>query len=164
MSVRLTPSGTRGGGFGRMPRWALGIYRTVNRVMFRVAGRRMRIQGRPLLQLETVGARSGARRFTNLGRFDDERPGTWLVVASAAGAARHPAWYFNLARRPDDAWVTVDGRRVAVRAESLTGDERARAWLRIVSLAPGYGRYTVATDREIPVVRLTPRDPSQPSG
>ncbi len=127
--------------------------------MFRLGGRRIRIQGRPLLQLETVGAKSGTRRFTNLGAFDDEeRPGqSWLVVASAAGAARHPAWFFNLAKRPDEAWVTVDGKRIAVRAESLTGDERKRAWDRVVSLAPGYGKYTTDTDREIPVVRLTPR-------
>ena len=156
MSVRITPPGTRGSGFGNMPRLALGVYNTLNRVMFRVAGRRMRIQGRPLLQLETIGAKTGARRFTNLGAFEDEgHTDSWLVVASNAGAAKHPAWYFNLARRPDQAWITIDGRRVAVRAESLSGDERARAWDRVVSLAPGYGKYTVDTDREIPIVRLT---------
>ena len=158
MSVRITPSGTRGSGFGNMPRWVLPVYKTMNRVMFAVAGSRMRIQGRPLLQLETIGAKSGERRFTNLGVFDDERGiGSWLVVASAAGAARHPAWYFNLARRPDDAWATIGGKRVAMRAESLSGDERARAWERIVALAPGYAKYTVDTDREIPIVRLTPK-------
>lgn len=156
MSVRLTPSGTRGSGFGNMSPLMLGVYKAMNRVMFAVAGRRMRIQGLPLLQLETVGAKSGARRFTNLGRFEDEgRSDSWLVVASAAGAAKHPAWYFNLARHPDEAWATVDGKRIAVRAESLSGDERARAWERVVSRAPGYGKYTVATDREIPIVRLT---------
>jgi deazaflavin-dependent oxidoreductase (nitroreductase family) len=158
MSVRITPSGTRGSGFGRMPRWAVALYKAMNRGMFAIAGRRMRIQGRPLLQLETIGAKTGARRFTNLGTFEDPgRAGAWLVVASAAGAARHPAWYFNLARRPNDVWVTFGGRRVAVRAESLSGDERTRAWDGIVSLAPGYGRYTVDTDREIPIVRLTPK-------
>jgi len=141
-----------------MPRWALGVYKTMNRLMFAIGGDRMRIQGQPLLQLETIGARSCARRFTNLGRFEDEgRAGSWLVVASNAGAARHPAWYFNLARRPDEAWVRAGGKRFAVRAESLSGDERARAWARIVSLAPGYGKYTVDTDREIPLVRLTPK-------
>ena len=158
MSIRITPSGTRGSGFGNMPRWMVGPYKAMNRVMFRLMGSRMKIQGRPLLQLETIGAKSGSRRFSNLGVFDDEsRPGkAWLIVASAAGAARHPAWYFNLARRPD-AWITIDGKRIAVRAESLTGDERARAWDRVVALAPGYGHYSVDTDREIPIVRLTPK-------
>jgi deazaflavin-dependent oxidoreductase (nitroreductase family) len=158
VSVRITPPGTRGSGFGNMPRWLVGIYKAMNRLMFRVAGRRMRMQGWPLVQLETLGAKTGTRRYTNLGSFDDEgRPDSWLVVASAAGAARHPAWYFNLARGPDDAWLTVDGRRVAVSAESLSGEERKRAWDRIVALAPGYGKYETDTDREIPIVRLTPK-------
>lgn len=159
MSVQITPRGTRGSGFGNMPRWVVGPYKAMNRLMFLTVGRRMRIQGRPLLQLETLGAKTGARRFTNLGWFaDEDRAGrSWLIVASAGGAARHPAWYFNLARRPDDAWITADGERIAVRAESLAGDERKRAWDRVVALAPGYGKYVTDTDREIPIVRLTPK-------
>jgi hypothetical protein len=43
-----------------------------------------------------------------------------------------------------------------VRPDSLHGQERAEAWDRIVDLAPGYGAYTEKTDREIPVIRLTP--------
>lgn len=158
MSVRITPSGTRGTGFN-VPPWAVGIYTGMGHFMFRVAGRRMRIQGRPILQLETVGAKTGTRRLTNLGAFEDpERAGTaWLVVASAAGAARHPAWFFNLAKHPADAWITFDGKRIPVRAESLIGDERKRAWDRVVALAPGYGKYAIDTDREIPIVRLVPR-------
>jgi deazaflavin-dependent oxidoreductase (nitroreductase family) len=128
-------------------------------LMVRLGGRRARVQGQPLMLLETVGARSGKHRIATLARFadDDASRRSWLVVASALGSPKHPAWYFNLARRPDDAWVIVDGRRIAVRSESLSGDERARAWDRIVRLAPGYGKYSVETDREIPIVRLTPR-------
>ena len=119
----------------------------------------MRVQGRPLLLLTTIGAKTGRRRETTLGWFpDDERGGdSRLIVASNAGAAAHPAWYLNLARRPEGAAIEVDGRRLAVNAESLHGSERDRAWERIVALAPGYGKYERQTDREIPVVRLTPR-------
>ncbi|HEY6203048.1 MAG TPA: nitroreductase/quinone reductase family protein [Candidatus Limnocylindria bacterium] len=80
-----------------------------------------------------------------------------LIVASNAGAASHPAWYVNLARRPEGAAIEVDGRRFAVNADSLHGPERDRAWKRIVALAPGYGKYERDTDREIPVVRVTRR-------
>ena len=44
-----------------------------------------------------------------------------------------------------------------MRAESLEGAERGRAWTRLVALAPGYGKYAHDTDREIPIVRLTPK-------
>jgi deazaflavin-dependent oxidoreductase (nitroreductase family) len=159
VSVRLTPRGTRGTGFPKMAPWVLAIFKFMNVAFFRLAGKRMKVQGRPLLLLETVGARSGKRRQTTLGWFPDEDPArrSWLIVASAAGAASHPAWYLNLAKRPDDAAITAAGERVAVRAESLSGAERERAWDRVVALAPGYGKYARDTDREIPIVRLVPR-------
>lgn len=158
MSVRLTPKGTRGTGFPKMPPWALAAFQFVNVTMFRLLGDRMRVQGRPLLLLTTTGAKTGRRRETTLGWFEeaDGRSDSWLIVASAAGAAAHPAWYVNLAREPD-ATIEIAGRRIDVRAESLHGAEREREWARIVSLAPGYGKYEQQTDREIPVVRLTRR-------
>lgn len=137
----------------------MAIFSAVNVGFYRLVGQRMRIQGRPLLLLTTVGAKTGKRRMTPLSWFDDDpaRADAWLVVASAGGAAAHPGWYMNLARRPADASIDVDGRHIAVEAESLHGPERERAWSRIVALAPGYGPYAVTTDREIPVVRLTRR-------
>ena len=90
-----------------------------------------------------------------LGKFTDDES-RWLVVASLAGAARHPAWLINLAKHPDKVWVEVGRDRYKVRPEILRGEERAEAWRRIVAVAPGYGPYEQMTDREIPVVRLTP--------
>ncbi|MEP6695229.1 MAG: nitroreductase family deazaflavin-dependent oxidoreductase [Chloroflexota bacterium] len=140
-----------------MAPWLTSLMSAGNVAFFRLAGQRMRIQGRPLLLLTTRGAKTGKRRQTTLGWFPDEpaRPDTWLIVASALGAATHPGWYVNLARRPDDASIDVGGQHVAVEPRSLHGPERDRAWTRIVALAPGYGKYTEQTDREIPVVRLT---------
>jgi len=142
-----------------MAPWAAAVFRFAQLAMFRLSRGRMKVQGRPLLLLETVGARSGKRRQTTLGSFPDENPArrAWLVVGSAAGAASHPDWCVNLARRPDDVWIAVGGDRLAVRAESLHGAERERAWSRVVALAPGYGKYERDTDREIPIVRLVPR-------
>jgi len=132
--------------------------------VFRRFGDRMRVQGRPLLELETVGARTGARRRTMLAWFPDtsaepaQNPSAsfdrWLVVASNAGSARHPAWFLNLAKNPDQVWITTGKRRVKVRPETLEGAERDRAWQEVTSLAPGYGRYLEVTDRVIPIVRL----------
>lgn len=159
MPVRVTPRGTRGSRLFDLPRPIRSVFMTVNIALYRLFGRRMRVQGRPLLLLTTIGAKTGKRRQTPLGWFDDDPPraDTWLIVASAVGAASHPGWYINLARRPDDASIDVDGQQVRVSPHSLEGEERERAWARIVALAPGYGQYAVTTDREIPVVRLTKR-------
>jgi deazaflavin-dependent oxidoreductase (nitroreductase family) len=122
--------------------------------VYRVLGNRMRVMGRPLLLLETVGARSGRKRFAIIGWFPDTTKASRLVVASYAGSARHPAWFLNLAKHPDRVWVEIAKQRFKVRPELLKGVDRMQAWERIVSLAPGYGNYQTKTDREIPIVRL----------
>lgn len=156
MSVEVTPRGTRGFKPPRLPGPIMAAITGGGLLAHRILGDRMRVQGRPLLLLHTVGARSGRTRTTMLGWFPDATDRGWLVVASFAGAARHPAWFLNLAANPDRVSVEIRGRKVRVRPESLTGADRADAWQRVVSLAPGYGNYQLKTDREIPIVRLTP--------
>jgi len=153
MSVELTPSGSRGTSWPRLPGFLMNGLLSVMVLAYRLLGDRMKVQGRPLILLTTVGAKTGKARRTLLGRFDD--PNGWLVVASAAGAARQPAWYFNMARNPDEVWVEIARCKYHVRPESLKGEEREAALQRIVTLAPGYGAYREKTDREIPIVRLT---------
>jgi deazaflavin-dependent oxidoreductase (nitroreductase family) len=152
MAVEITPSGTRG---QQTPKWGFKIANWLAVPIYKLLGKRFP-NGLPLLLLTTVGAKSGQERKTTLcylqGRGDRE----WLIIASKGGDAEHPAWYFNLAKNPDKVWIEVDGRKTQVRPESLKGEERAEAWQRLVAAAPGYGEYQVKTDREIPLVRLTP--------
>ena len=82
---------------------------------------------------------------------------TWLIVASAAGAARNPAWYFNIAAHPDQVRIQLAGRQVAVVAEQLHGAARDEAWRHITAAAPRFAKYQQKTDRELPVIRLAPR-------
>jgi len=152
MSVEITPRGTKG---ARLPAPAplKAIFVALSDLAFRLLRDRMRVQGRPVLRLETIGARSGARRHAVLCWFP-EREDSWLIVASLGGSPRHPDWFHNLARNPDRVWIEVAQRRWKVRPESLRGAEREEAWRRIVAFAPGYAGYQEKTDRIIPVVRL----------
>lgn len=75
-----------------------------------------------------VGARSGTERITPVRWFaDGDRRG---VVASAAGAPTHPAWYHNLIANPDVVAEISEGdgnvETTPVHAEDLTGDDRDR--------------------------------------
>lgn len=160
MTVDLTPRGTRGWEPPRLLRPLLGAMNRMQVRLFHRFGDRMRVQGRPVLLLTTLGAKTGMVRQVVVCWFPD--PGgdpsasdpSWLVVASGAGAAKHPAWYVNLARNPDHASIELGGRQLKVAPESLRGAERAEAWRRIVALAPGYAAYETKTDREIPIIRL----------
>lgn len=154
MSVEVTPRGTRGFEPPKLPRPLMSAMIGASQLAYRLLGQRMRVMGRPLLQLETVGAKSGKARRAMLGWFPDTSRENWLVVASYAGSSRHPAWFLNLAKHPDQVWVEVGGRRYKVQPESLPGAERVQAWQRITALSPGYGNYQSKTDREIPVIRL----------
>ncbi|MGY4771543.1 nitroreductase/quinone reductase family protein [Kribbella sp. CWNU-51] len=129
----------------------------MNRLMARRARRRgAKFLGFNAMALITVGRKSGRERTTPVGWFPGT-DGSWLVVASAAGAPGNPDWYYNLAAHPDQVRIDVDGKTVDVRAEQLHGPERAEAWEQITTAAPRFAQYQVKTDRELPVIRLSPR-------
>ena len=151
--MAIPPRGTRG---ATMPRLPLAHMRFVTDLIF-LMFRKRRFMGFRILRLTTIGARSGQKRRTVVGYFDDPAsPDAWIIVASAAGSASHPAWFFNLAKRPEDVWIEVGDKKLQVTPELLEGAQRAAAWQRIVAEAPNYATYPTKTDRQIPVVRLMP--------
>jgi deazaflavin-dependent oxidoreductase (nitroreductase family) len=147
-----TPAGTRG---ARQPSGP--FFRWMNKVMSRRLRRKGgKMMGFNALVLMTVGAKSGAKRTNPVGWFPGQ-DGGWLIVASAAGAARNPAWYYNIAAHPDEVQIEVDGRTIPVRAEQLHGAERDKAWQQITTAAPRFAQYEEKTDRVMPVIRLASR-------
>jgi len=165
MTVELTPNGTYGTGLPKLPGPLRKTFLFLNVGFFRLLGTRVKPWGTRLVLLTTVGARTGKPRKTTLCAFEDisnESNPRWLVVASSGGSARHPAWYYNLAKHPDRVTIEAAGRRERVSAESLAGAERDEAWESITKQAPNYAGYQSKTDRQIPVVRLTPA-PSRPA-
>ncbi len=111
-------------------------------------------EGSRLLLLTTTGARSGRPHTTPLGYLPDggERV---LVIASAGGGPRHPAWFHNLLAHPtvtvEDGVFTYDAT-----ATVLTGQERDRLFARAAEADPGWAEYQRKTSRVLPVVALTP--------
>jgi deazaflavin-dependent oxidoreductase (nitroreductase family) len=160
MAVKVPPRGTRGVPFPRFPSWLARFYHRRQARGFREHHGGRTQGGIPTLLLETVGARSGERRSAMVGCVEDGQA-AWLVIASLAGAARNPAWLYNLARDPNATVEFGDGRRVDVTAETLDGDELDAAWRRIGERAPEYPKYKSKTDRPMPVVRLREADPHE---
>jgi deazaflavin-dependent oxidoreductase (nitroreductase family) len=130
------------------------LMRFLNAGVFRIFRNRDFAGGR-LLMLTTVGARSGKQRHSTLAYFPDGDD-AWIIIGSAGGAAKHPAWIYNMAKHPDRVWVEIGDRKVKVKPETLKGEERRQAWQRVITWAPNYAGYETKTDREIPIVRLSP--------
>ena len=110
------------------------------------------LNGKPVIIVTSVGAKTGKIRKTPLMRV--EHDGQYAVVASQGGAPKHPVWYYNLAANPyvelQDGPVKKD-----YQAREVTGAERALWWERAVAAWPDYATYQTKTTRTIPVFVLT---------
>jgi deazaflavin-dependent oxidoreductase (nitroreductase family) len=153
VAVHVPPRGTRGVPFPKFPTWLARAFSRFQARGFRRSHGGHTQGGVAAILLHTIGARSGEPRTALLG-YIAEGPTSWLIVASLGGAARNPAWLYNLAHDPRATIEFGDGRRVAVTAESLEGGELEAAWARIAHEAPEYTKYESKTDRPIPVLRL----------
>jgi deazaflavin-dependent oxidoreductase (nitroreductase family) len=105
------------------------------------------------LILTTVGAKSGTERTNPVGWFPG-KDNSWLIVASANGATRNPAWYHNIAAHPGKVRIEVEGQTIPVTAEQLHGTDRDQAWQQITTSAPRFAQYQQKTDRQLPIIRL----------
>ena len=128
-----------------------------HRTLLRVSGGRVgrSLAGMPVVVLETTGRKSGETRRTMLTApvVDGD---TVVLVASYGGDSRHPAWYLNLSAKPD-VTIEMGGERREMSARTATAEEKAALWPRIVKSYRGYAGYQKRTDRDIPVVLLSPR-------
>ena len=111
-------------------------------------------EGKPLLLLHNVGARSGTDFITPLVYLADGE--NWAIFASKGGAPNNPGWYHNLKAQPEVS-IEIGGDTVAVTAEEATGDERDRLYSIQEQQQPQFAEYARKTDRKIPVIVLKPR-------
>ena len=110
------------------------------------------LQGKPVILLSTIGAKTGKLRKTPLMRV--EHNGEYAVVASLGGAPKNPVWYYNLKAHPR-VELQDGSERHDYDAREVFGDEKAAWWDRCVQAWPDYANYQKKTERQIPVFVLT---------
>jgi len=106
----------------------------------------------PTAVLETVGAKTGARRRNAVIYFHDGARVT--IVASNAGSPRHPSWYHNLRARPDVVFGGIPMRATVVCDEA----QRVRLWAladRVFPAFASYRRDAAKVRRTIPIIQLS---------
>ena len=103
----------------------------------------------PILLLTTTGARTGRPATVPLGFAVDDN-GRVFVMASKAGAPRHPAWFHNLRTNPS-VTVELGDRSFQARAVVTAGEERDRLYGMV---SDGASEYEKNTDRVFPVIVL----------
>jgi deazaflavin-dependent oxidoreductase (nitroreductase family) len=109
--------------------------------------------GVPTLLLTATGRRTGRKLTSPLifARDGDD----YLIVASMGGAPRHPKWFLNLQAKPE-AEIQVKAETLPVVAHAASATEKPRLWKIVTDVWPNYDVYQSRTDRDIPVVVLSP--------
>lgn len=110
--------------------------------------------GMPVLKLTTIGRKSGQPRTTMLTSPVQEGDDV-IIIASYGGDDRHPTWFLNLRDNPE-VEVTMQGRTRKMKARIASPDEKDALWPRVTGKYKGYAAYQRRTDRDIPVVILSP--------
>lgn len=108
----------------------------------------------PTALLETRGARSGAVRRNAVIYFHDGDRVT--IVASLAGAPKHPSWFHNLRADPNVTFGGIPMRAAIVDDEA----ERERLWTladRVFAPYATYRQEAARAQRTIPIIQLTER-------
>jgi len=109
-------------------------------------------EGRTVLLLHTIGAKSGQARLTplvTLKTANDEQ----FIIASAGGSEKHPAWYHNLVANPD-VTVEVGTEKYDAIARVTEEPERTELYDYAASEMSFFAEYKVKTAsiRTIPVI------------
>ena len=127
----------------------------VNARVYRLTRGRIgnKVKGAPVLLLDHVGRKSGQTRTAPLLYLRDGAD--IVIVASRGGSDATPARWVNLQANPATT-VQIGRQRPPAVARVATADEKARLWPRLVEMYPDYAVYQTRTERQIPVVILSP--------
>ena len=135
------------------------LFKTITRIhvfLYRLSNGRFgsQMRGFQVLLLTTTGRKSGKRRTTPLGFFQDGE--NFVIIGSNAGLDNHPAWLYNLKSNPT-ASIQVKDKQLTALTEVAGPEDRQRLWAELMNVAPGYADYQKRTRREIPLVVLKPQ-------
>lgn len=105
--------------------------------------------------LRCTGAKSGQPRDVPL--LATPLGDQFVLIASATGQEKNPAWYYNLKANPECSLLVRPHGEIECVAHEAEGEERERAWAAANARYSGFATYQGRTRRRVPVMILTPR-------
>lgn len=112
------------------------------------------LRGAPVMLLTTIGRKSGQRRTAPLLYLRDGDK--VICVASKGGMPKHPLWFRNLEANPN-VEVQIGNDVTPMRAAVASQTEKEAYWPKLTAMYRDFDDYQARTDRNIPVVILSPR-------
>ncbi len=133
------------------------VMSVLNTWIYRISGGRIGgkfLRGAPVLLLTTIGRKSGKPRTAPLLYLRDGEK--IVIVGSKGGMSQHPLWYKNVEANPD-VEVEIGSERSKMLARRATDEEKAALWPKLVAMYRDFDDYQARTERNIPVIILSPR-------
>jgi len=132
---------------------ALRLISKIHTLIYKVTGGRLghRLDGLDMLLLTTIGHRSGKSYQTPMPYF--HHPEGYLLIASNAGQASNPGWYYNLRHQPQVA-IQIGAEKHEAIACVLNDKTHCLWWHKLTALQPRYAGYQQITERVIPIILL----------
>jgi deazaflavin-dependent oxidoreductase (nitroreductase family) len=126
----------------------------LHKLVWNLSGGRLggRVVGMPVLELVTIGQRSGQQRHVLLTYVDE--PSGPVVFGTNAGLDQDPAWVVNL-RHAGALRMRTKGRwREVNPVEVVEEHERSQLWSKAVAVNKGYEDHLRTLTRPVPIIRL----------
>ncbi len=134
-------------------RMFLAIYVTLYRLTRgRLGGK---VMGNDVLLLKTIGRKSGKKRTTPVMYLREGD--SYVITATAAGAAKNPGWYWNAAKASHPVQIQVRDKVMTVSVKEAEGEQRDALYQRFIDSNASFAKYQENLARQIPVLILTPQ-------
>jgi deazaflavin-dependent oxidoreductase (nitroreductase family) len=114
-----------------------------------------RMMGNDVLLLKTTGRKSGKKRTTPVMYLREGD--SYVVTASAGGAAKNPGWYWNAAKGSGPVQIQVMDKVITASVSEAEGEQRDALYQRFIDSNANFAKYQKNLARRIPVLILTPQ-------
>lgn len=140
----------------RIGSFVVKLMSNLNTAVYRLTGGRIGgrfLRGAPVFLVTTIGRKSGQPRTSPLLYLKEGDD--YVIVASKGGMSHHPLWYRNIEANPE-VEIEMGRERFKARARRASDEEKKALWPKLVAMYPDYDDYQARTERNIPVVILSP--------
>lgn len=132
------------------------VFSKINIFVYRLTNGKLMgsLKGSPICLVTMTGRKSG-RRIT-IPLIYVAHGENVVLIASQAGAPKHPVWYHNLIADPDID-IQAGSVRRAMQVRQASDAEKAEIWPHAVSVYGEFDDYQAKTNRNIPLLICMPK-------
>jgi deazaflavin-dependent oxidoreductase (nitroreductase family) len=125
--------------------------------LYRLTGGRLggKVMGNDVLLLKTIGRKSSKKRITPVMYLREGD--SYVITATAAGAAKNPGWYWNAVKASHPVQIQVRDKVMTVSVKEAEGEQRDALYQRFIDSNASFAKYQENLARQIPVLILTPQ-------